>query len=86
VPLIYLGYSDFEVTDTLPNVTYSTAFPNGKRTYAGSVSVNRANHPNDTLFFWGVESVKGSLTAPAGAREDEPWLIWLNGGYAIFHP
>lgn len=73
-------YADFEVTDPLPNVTDSTAFPLGKKTFAGNIPVNRAGHPNDTLFFWAVERDTGSLTASEGERADEPWLIWLNGG------
>lgn len=27
------------------------------------------------------EKEEGSLTAPEGERTDEPWMIWLNGGY-----
>ncbi|KZT28980.1 alpha/beta-hydrolase [Neolentinus lepideus HHB14362 ss-1] len=65
----------FEVTEPLPNVTVPLP-----RNYAGSLGVNRAGHPNDTLFFWAVEKEEGSLSAKAGERSDEPWLIWLNGG------
>ncbi|TFK54453.1 alpha/beta-hydrolase [Heliocybe sulcata] len=65
----------FEVTEPLPNVTVPLP-----RNYAGSLSVNRAGHANDTLFFWGFEKEEGSLAAEAGERSDEPWLIWLNGG------
>lgn len=68
-------YLDFEVKDPLPNVTQPLP-----RSFAGSISVNRAKHPNDTLFFWGFEKEQGSLTADAGERDEEPWLIWLNGG------
>ncbi|EPQ57234.1 alpha/beta-hydrolase [Gloeophyllum trabeum ATCC 11539] len=67
--------SYFEVTEPLPNVTVTLS-----RNWAGSLSVNRAGHPNDTLFFWGFEKENGSLTAQAGEKSDEPWLIWLNGG------
>ncbi|KAF9525355.1 Alpha/Beta hydrolase protein [Crepidotus variabilis] len=65
----------FQVTDKLPNIT----FPMGK-TYAGNLPVNRANHPNDTLFFWGFEKSPGSLTASLKPSNAEPWGIWLNGG------
>jgi len=50
------------------------------RNWAGSIPVNRAGRPNNTLFFWGFEKENGSLTAAAGERSDEPWGIWLNGG------
>ncbi|KAJ7348437.1 Alpha/Beta hydrolase protein [Mycena albidolilacea] len=63
----------FEVTDTLPNVTFPLA-----RNFAGNVGVNRADHPNATLFFWGFEKLNGSLTDVAS--ETDPWIIWLNGG------
>ena len=63
------------MTSALPNVT----FPLG-RSFAGNLPVNRPGHPNDTLFFVGFEKSNGSLTAPAGERDDEPWGIWLNGG------
>ena len=66
---------DYEVKDPLPNVTW--AMP---RTFAGSVSVNRDNHPNNTLFIYALEREDGSLTAAEGERTDEPWVIWLNGG------
>lgn len=38
--------------------------------------MQRAGHPNDTLFFWAFEKENGSLTTDS----DEPWAIWLNGG------
>ncbi|KAJ7890888.1 alpha/beta-hydrolase [Mycena olivaceomarginata] len=63
----------FEVTDPLPNVTFPLA-----RNFAGNVGVNRADHPNATLFFWGFEKLNGSLTDVA--FEADPWIIWLNGG------
>ena len=50
------------------------------RSFAGSVSVNRENHPNNTLFFYAFEREDGSLSAADGERADEPWFIWLNGG------
>jgi carboxypeptidase D len=64
----------YEVTKPLPNVTFSS---DSGRSFAGNIPVGRANHPNDTLFFWGMEKSKGSFT-----KEDstEPWGIWLNGG------
>lgn len=67
-------HADFLVTD-LPNVTIPL-----NRNWAGSIPVNRANHPNDTLFFWAFESQNGSLTAAANESSTEPWGIWLNGG------
>jgi hypothetical protein len=66
--------SDFEVHD-LPNITFSLP-----RNWAGNIPVNRANHPNDTLFFWAFEKEDGSLTRPANDQSDEPWGIWMNGG------
>ncbi|KZP13619.1 alpha/beta-hydrolase [Athelia psychrophila] len=73
------GYSTawqnyFEVTDPLPNVTAPLA-----RSFAGSILTNRPDHRNTSLFFWGFEKTNGSLTA-VNASDDEPWLIWLNGG------
>ncbi|KAK7018465.1 Alpha/beta-hydrolase [Favolaschia claudopus] len=65
----------FEVTDALPNVTAPIA-----RSFAGNVGVNRADHPNATLFFWAFEKENGSLTRPASANDTDPWMIWLNGG------
>lgn len=56
----------------LPNVTWSIA---GCQ-YAGNLPVQRGT--NLSLFFWGVESKQGSLTAPAG-KSDAPWIIWLQG-------
>lgn len=56
---------------TLPNVTWTIG-----RQYAGNLPVQRGT--NLTLFFWGVESKQGSLTAPAG-KSDAPWNIWLQG-------
>ncbi|KAF9258269.1 alpha/beta-hydrolase [Marasmius fiardii PR-910] len=67
------GY--FQVKDTLPNVTEPIS-----RSFAGNIAVDRAGHPNDTLWFWAFEREEGSLTAQAGERENEPWLVWLNGG------
>ncbi|KAF8217978.1 Alpha/Beta hydrolase protein [Mycena galopus ATCC 62051] len=64
----------FEVTSLLPNLTNAGTLT---RSFAGNVAVNRANHPNDTLFFWGFEKTNGSLT---GSSTTDPWIIWLNGG------
>ncbi|EMD31271.1 hypothetical protein CERSUDRAFT_119819 [Gelatoporia subvermispora B] len=66
--------SYYEVTDQLPNITF-----NLPRSFAGNLPVNRPNHPNDTLFFWGFErqGANGSLT---DANSTDPWLLWLNGG------
>ncbi|PSR72472.1 hypothetical protein PHLCEN_2v11686 [Hermanssonia centrifuga] len=65
----------FQVTSSLPNVTFPL-----NRNWAGNIPVDRHEHPNNTLFFWGFEKENGSLTAAANEREDEPWGIWLNGG------
>lgn len=65
----------FEVTAPLPNISFPMP-----RTYAGSVSVNRSGHANNTLFFVGFEKQDGSLAAADGERSNEPWMIWLNGG------
>ena len=72
--------SDFQVTKPLPNVTWPLP-----RNFAGSIAVDRAGHPNNTLFFWGFEKERGSLTTPAHEHSDRPWGIWLNGGY-VLHP
>jgi carboxypeptidase D len=72
--LIFTRPVDFQVTDQLPNVTW-----NLPRNWAGNIAVQRAGHPNDTLFFWAFEKENGSLTAEADERLDEPWGIWLNG-------
>ena len=66
---------DFEVKDTLPNVTVPLT-----RSFAGNIPVNRAGHPNDTLFFWAFEKQNGSLTVPANETNLDPWIIWLQGG------
>ncbi|KIK61689.1 hypothetical protein GYMLUDRAFT_260725 [Collybiopsis luxurians FD-317 M1] len=62
----------FEVTDPLPNVTFPLT-----RSFAGNIPVERAGHPNDTLFFWAFEKENGSLTSSDCTK---PWGIWLNGG------
>lgn len=67
----FLSAPDFLVKDPLPNVTFPLS-----RNWAGNIPVNRTNHPNDTLFFWGFESKNGSLTSDTS----EPWALWLNGG------
>ena len=62
---------------SLPNATFDL-----NRNFAGTLTVNRTNHPNDTLFFWAFEREgrNGSLTAPAQENNTEPWIIWLQGG------
>ncbi|KLO10865.1 alpha/beta-hydrolase [Schizopora paradoxa] len=62
----------FQVTEPLPNVTVPL-----NRNWAGSVSVNRPDHPNDTYFFWAFENQNGSFTS---TDAEKPWGIWLNGG------
>lgn len=66
------------MTNQLPNVTFTLG-----RSYAGNLPVDRPGHPNDTLFFVGYEKTRGSLTASANERADEPWGIWLNGGWVV---
>lgn len=61
----------------LPNVTWAIG-----RQYAGNLPIQRGT--NLSLFFWGVESERGSLTAPAG-KNDAPWNIWLNGYIAYLY-
>ena len=70
---------DFQVTKPLPNVTW--ALP---RNFAGNIAVNRPGHPNNTLFFWGFEKDRGSLTTSAHDHGNRPWGIWLNGGCAAY--
>ncbi|KAF8524846.1 alpha/beta-hydrolase [Hysterangium stoloniferum] len=65
----------FLVKDQLPNATFAI-----ERSYAGNLPVNRPGHPNDTLFFWGFEKTKGSLTCAVNDSDETPWMIWLNGG------
>ncbi|KDR80630.1 hypothetical protein GALMADRAFT_240974 [Galerina marginata CBS 339.88] len=65
----------FQVTSKLPNVTFDVG-----RMFAGNIPVQRAGHPNDTLFFIGVEKSRGSLTALSTPSNRDPWGIWLNGG------
>lgn len=71
--------ADFRVVDPLPNITFPV-----QQSYAGNIPVNRAGHPNNTLFFVGFEKSNGSLTAAPGADKDSPWGIWLNGGCVVF--
>ncbi|RPD60985.1 alpha/beta-hydrolase [Lentinus tigrinus ALCF2SS1-7] len=65
----------YRVKDPLPNITWPLS-----RQYAGNIPVDRVGHPNNTLFFWGVEHSNGSLTTSANDTGNEPWGIWLNGG------
>ena len=71
-------YADYEVKYPLPNLTHITL----PRSFAGNIPVNRAGHPNDTLFFWAFErqGSNGTLTAPANKSNTEPWILWLQGG------
>ena len=77
IPLKPVGVAlDFLVQEgSLPNVTFPLS-----RNFAGNIPVNRTNHPNDTLFFWGFENSNGSLTQDADANTSAPWGLWLNGG------
>ena len=80
-PCIYMSDGvivDFQVTQPLPNVTFELG-----RSFAGNIAVNRPGHPNNSLFFWAFEKENGSLTAGAGERSNEPWGLWLNGGYVV---
>jgi carboxypeptidase D len=61
---------DFKV-DKLPNVTLDLP-----GSWAGSISTNTANMPNNSLFFWAYEKEDGSFLA----NSSEPWGIWLSGG------
>ena len=69
--------ADFQVTQPLPNVTFAAA---SGRMFAGNIPVQRQGHPNDTLFFIGVEKSNGSLTEKHD-DSSKPWGIWLNGGW-----
>ena len=79
--ILVLLCTDFQVTQPLHGVNFTLG-----RNWAGNIPVGRAGHPNNTLFFWAFEKENGSLTAAAGERSDEPWGIWLNGGYVLFLP
>lgn len=68
--IVLIEYIDHEVTQPLPNVTFDFG-----RSFAGSIPLQRGT--NLSLFYWAVETKKGSLTS---AGDDEPWQIWLNGG------
>lgn len=70
---------DYEVKENLPNITWKLP-----RSYAGSVSVNRKGHEDNSLFFIAYEKEDGSLAAKEGERENDPWMIWLNGGYESY--
>ncbi|KAF9454245.1 alpha/beta-hydrolase [Macrolepiota fuliginosa MF-IS2] len=65
----------FRVKDPLPNITFPV-----EQSFAGNIPVQRAGHPNNTLFFVGFEKSNGSLTAPSSDNNTDPWGIWLNGG------
>jgi len=67
--------TDYRVKDSLPNVTFHLG-----NSFAGNIPVNRAGHPNNTLFFVGFEKSSGSLTSDDNT---EPWGIWLNGGWFL---
>ena len=74
---ILTGPIDYLVKEgSLPNATFDL-----NRNFAGTLTVNRTNHPNDTLFFWAFENSNGSLTQDAGVNDSAPWGIWLNGGF-----
>lgn len=66
------------MTQKLPNVTW-----NAERSFAGNLPVQRTGHPNNTLFFLGFEKSQGSLTAPLSPSNQQPWGIWLNGGWIL---
>ena len=70
--LTFLFGADFQVNDSLPGISFDLG-----NNYAGNIGVQRPNHPNDTLFFWGFEKENGSLS---NINSTEPWGIWLNGG------
>ena len=66
---------DFKVNDTHTGIA---DFP---RVYSGNLSVNRTENANNTLFFMGFEKEEGSLTAADGERVDQPWMIYIAGGW-----
>jgi len=65
-PCFFIVKPDFQVPVTLPNISFPLS-----RSFAGNIPVNRQNHPNDTLFFWGFETVNGSLTRDAKDGDTE---------------
>ncbi|KAI0327526.1 alpha/beta-hydrolase [Cubamyces sp. BRFM 1775] len=67
----------FEVTEPLPGIPRDIP-----RSFAGNIPVDRAGHPNNTLFFWGFErqGANGTLTAPASQNNTDPWILWIQGG------
>ncbi|TBU63430.1 alpha/beta-hydrolase [Dichomitus squalens] len=77
-PLSPLWQHYFEVKGPLPNLTHARL----PRSFAGNIPVDRPGHPNDTFFFWGFEreGKPGGLTAPAFPHNDEPWILWVQGG------
>lgn len=59
--------ADYQVnTASLPNATQCTM----PSSYAGNIPVNRSGHPNNTLFFWGLESSPGSLTTGTNSSNE----------------
>ncbi|KAJ3868604.1 alpha/beta-hydrolase [Lentinula novae-zelandiae] len=62
----------FEVVDSLPNVTWTSP-----RSFAGSISTETPDMPNNTLFFWGFETFNGSITS---TNSSDPWVVYLAGG------
>jgi hypothetical protein len=70
--------SDFKVTTKLPGLDFDIG-----TSYAGNINVQRAQHPKNSLFFWGFESQNGSLTADVGELMDRPWAVWLQGGCVL---
>ncbi|PSR78203.1 hypothetical protein PHLCEN_2v7535 [Hermanssonia centrifuga] len=75
----YYGINQRWCDEPLPGIDFDLG-----NNYAGNILVQRPNHRNDSLFFWGFEKEDGSLTAAAGERDTEPWAIWLQGGFVRF--
>ena len=67
------------MTTPLPGVDFELG-----NNYAGNIGVQRPDHPDNSLFFWGFEHSNGSLTAAPGSQDDVPWAIWLQGGYGYY--
>lgn len=47
------------------------------RSFAGSISTETPDMPNNTLFFWGFETFNGSITS---TNSSDPWVVYLAGG------